>query len=276
MNQIELLSLDPKTKSTKELIIHTLGNRWPLSAKEIHNSLIREQGLNTTYQATHKNIQELESHGAIQSIDKKYQLSKEWIGKSKNYFDSLNLSYEENEQIINEEKTLKFNNYTDFPLALGNMFNSTKLAGPKYTEVYAMTRHLFWPLKFSFKDFELCKSVGAISKPHVICQGNSSFDKLIKKYYGIAKWSEAIIGADIDVNEDIMVQGHTIIQVKYSEETKQKLDKIYQNVFSITDLFKQYMKNNTNDLEIEMKITQNPQLAEIARQNIKKQMEEHK
>lgn len=234
MNTTELLSLDPKTKSSKELIIHILGNRWPLTAKEIHHALLREQGYQSTYQAVHKGIQELELSGIIQKEGKKFRLSREWIGKSKSYFDSLDIAYENNEYVIDQEKTIIFNNYTDFSLTLGHMFNSRKLLGPKYTDCYAMTRHLFWPLKFSFKDFELCISVGLNARPHIICRHDTPFDKLIKRHYELAKWPSAIIGADIPGDEDIIVQGHT-----------------------------------------KMKITQNPQVAELMIENIKSKIKEN-
>ncbi len=273
MNSTELLSLDPKTKSSKELIIRTLGNHWPLSVKEIHSSLVREQGFNGTYQATHKGMHELEGQQILKKEGKKYRLSQEWIEKSRNYFDSLSIAYEKKEYFVDGEKTIMFDNYTDFALTLGNMFNSKKLVGPKYTETYAMSRHLFWPLKFSFKDFELCISVGLNAKPHIICRYDTPFDRLIKKYYEIAKWPKAAIGAGFEIEEDIIVQGHTIVQIKYSEKTRKTLDSIYEKVHNFHDLFSQYLKNNTNQMEIEMKITQNPQVAGIIMQNIKNYME---
>ncbi len=272
MNTAQLLSLDPKTKSSKELIIHILGNRWPLTAKEIHHTLLREQGYQSTYQAVHKGLGELEIAGIIQKENKKFKLNREWIGKSRNYFDSLDIAYENNEYVIDSEKTIIFNNYTDFSLTLGHMFNSRKLVGPKYTDCYTICRHLFWPLKFSFKDFELCISVGLNAKPHIICRHDTPFDRLIKRHYELAKWPLAAIGAHIPGDEDIIVQGHTIVQVKYSEETKKTIDEIYGKISNFNDLFGYYMKNRDPHMEIEMKITQNPQVAEMIIENIRKEI----
>lgn len=199
MNSTELLSLDPKTKSSKELIIRTLGNHWPLSTKEIHGSLVREQVFNGTYQATHKGMHELEAQQILKKEGKKHRLSQEWIEKSRNYFDSLSIAYEKKEYVVDGEKTIMFDNYTDFALTLGHMFNSKKLVGLKYTDTYAMSRHLFWPLKFSFKDFELCIAVGLNAKPHIICRYDTPFDRLIKKYYEIAKWPKTAIGAGFEI-----------------------------------------------------------------------------
>ena len=73
-----------------------------------------------------------------------------------------------------------------------------------------------------------------------------------------------------------MVQGHTIVQIKYSENTKQKLDKIWNKVHNLADLFGQYMqKNSDTEMEIEMKITQNGQLAGILIDKIKKEIQDH-
>ncbi|HLC62321.1 MAG TPA: hypothetical protein VJI52_04870 [Candidatus Nanoarchaeia archaeon] len=272
MTSVELLSLDPKTKSSKELVIHTLGNRWPLSAKEVHLSLTREQGIQSTYQATHKLLKDLEAAGVIQKENKKYRLNADWIGKSRNYFETISMAYENKDAVIHEEKTVIFNNFTDLSLALGNMVNSGKFTGQKYVDVYAISRHLYWPLKFNFKDFELCLSVGKSARPHLICKENSPFDKLIRKYYLIAEWPDVIIGADIDVVDDIVVQGHTIMQIKYSDATKKKLDEIYSKVSNLADLFKFYVDKQDLKMEIELKITQNPELAELVRENIKKKI----
>ncbi|HLC79362.1 MAG TPA: hypothetical protein VJG83_02935 [archaeon] len=268
MTSLELLSLDPKTTNSKELIVRTLGNRWPLSAKEIHYSLLREQGVLSTYQATHKNLKELEKLGVISKEGTKYKLSKDWIAKSKGYFDSLELSYSKNEYLVESEKIIRFSNYTDFSLALANICNSKKLMGPKYTDTYVMSRHLFWPLKFDFRDFQLCISVAMNAKPHIICSSDTPFDRLIKKYYGLARWPQVAIAGNFSSEEDIIVQGHTIMQVKYSESTKKKIDSIYEKVHNFHELFLQYVKNDLNDLEIELKITQNPGLAQMMIQNI--------
>ena len=276
MTIAELLSLYPKTKTTKEIIIHILGNRWPLSPKEIHNSLIKEQGISSSYQATHKSIRELEEKGILYKEERKYKLSQDWIQKSKNYFHRLAISYEKHQYAIESEKIIKFTNYTDFSLTLANMFDTKKLIGPNYTDGYILARHLYWPLKFDFRDFELCKSVAFNAKPHIISQYSAPFDKLIKKYYKLAQWPEVVIGSDIQVEEDFVVQGHTIVQIKYSENTKQKLDKIWNKVHNLADLFGQYMqKNSDTEMEIEMKITQNGQLAGILIDKIKKEIQDH-
>ncbi len=273
MNSVELLTLNPKTKTTKEIIIHTLGNRWPLSAKEIHHALSREQGIDVSYQAIHKSIQELEENGAIKKEAGKYSLDNEWIDKSQSYFKSLSMAYKESNKFTSEN-TLKFNNYTDFPLFLGNIFNEPRATKDEQTHIYAIARHLFWPLKFSFKDFELCRSVGKNAQPHIITPASTPFDKEIQKYYRVAKWPEATIGADIQAEEDVIVQGNTIVQVSYSKETKEKIDKIYENVHNLADLFKFYMKNNSDGLAIEVKITQNEQLAKMMRENIMQKIKE--
>lgn len=59
------------------------------------------------------------------------------------------------------------------------------------------------------------------------------------------------------------------MQIKYSETTRKTIDSIYAKVHNFHDLFSQYLKNNTNQMQIEMKITQNTQVAAIIMQNIK-------
>ena len=275
MTYTEMLSLNSGIKTTKEHIIQVIGNRWPLSAKEIHHSLSREYGVQVSYQAVHKSIQELEETETIIKELGKYKLSTEWIEKSENYFKGLAMTYKKNNG-FNNENALKFDNYTDFPLFLGNIFNKPIATEDEETHVFGISRHLYWPLKFNFKDFELCKVVGKNAKPHIITNANTPFDRQIKKYYKIAKWPDAVIGANVRVYEDVIVQGNTLVQIKYSEKTKQKIDEIYESVNSLTVLFGFYMKRNFDKLEIEVTITRNDQIAKITRENIRNKIEEAK
>ena len=47
------------SNSTKESIIELISEKWPLSAKKIHNILRKDYHLSLTYQATHKALKEL-------------------------------------------------------------------------------------------------------------------------------------------------------------------------------------------------------------------------
>ena len=48
------------SKGSRETIIQILSHEWPLSTKQLHHKVKREMGIDITYQAVHKSIQEME------------------------------------------------------------------------------------------------------------------------------------------------------------------------------------------------------------------------
>lgn len=111
------------------------------------------------------------------------------------------------------------------------------------------------------------------AQPRVITKGNTPFDKFIKEHYKIANWKEVVIGADLDIDEDVVVQGCSIVQIKYTEETKKEIDEINLKIRNLQDLFKFYLEKRTIKIHAEMKITKDCNLAKIVRNDIKSKIE---
>src|SRR3989344_5663546 len=101
---------------TKEKIIELLSNRWPLTAKKIYRSLLKEYNLSITYQAIHKSLQELIQNSILEKTKEGYQISKEWIKNLGNFSHKI----EEELENTNEKKEIKtmqkltFENHSKF------------------------------------------------------------------------------------------------------------------------------------------------------------------
>ena len=72
---------------------------------------------------------------------------------------------------------------------------------------------------------------------------------------------------DFEGADDIIIQGDSIVHIKYSPETIELKDKLYNRIHNVYDLFKEYVKKTTakTDVSIDMTITKNPELADSLR-----------
>jgi len=85
-----------QARSTKEAIIEVLSQKWPLTSKEIHNSLKRQHGFEGSYQAMHKTLGVLVGQKIALKEAKTYSLSKEWVKGLKNAALTLENSFQQN------------------------------------------------------------------------------------------------------------------------------------------------------------------------------------
>lgn len=64
-------------KSLSELIINHLTVEWPLTAKSIHFRIARHKGV--SFQAVHKNLQQLQEKRVITKANQEYSLNIAWL-----------------------------------------------------------------------------------------------------------------------------------------------------------------------------------------------------
>ena len=101
---ITIPQLNSNSKSTKDMVISLLSQKWPLSAKEIYNSMRREFGAEFSYQAVHKILNELQQEKILEKNGMSYQISKNWIEQVKKFSSDLDEKY-------TNGKTVDFENF---------------------------------------------------------------------------------------------------------------------------------------------------------------------
>ena len=79
--------------STKDLILATLGEEWPLTAKQIHARVSRNAGKSVSYQAVHKTVAQMLSEGVLAKNGKNYSISESYIKKLKQSAHALESKY---------------------------------------------------------------------------------------------------------------------------------------------------------------------------------------
>ena len=207
-----------KTSSTKDQIINVLSNSWPLNAKEIYNKLQKEFGSELSYQGVHKTLIELEKNNILTHNGQGYELSKQWISSSKDFFTELDYKYSKAPQKfkINPDYEgiikFEFNDFSLFCVTMAQIFGSGVLAGNSINRGVSILRHAYWPFNFNFANFELLKEIGRNAKGvYVVIKENYPFDQWIANQYRKSGWEGCITGIkDAEFENDIGVQGDSI------------------------------------------------------------------
>jgi len=274
-----------KSNSTKDNIILILSNEWPLSAKEIYFEVQKNSLKEITYQAVHKTILQLEEEGIIERNHKQIQLKKTWIEQSKKFFSNLTTTYSNSngkykiDQNFNGVIKLKFDDISIFAVTMAEFFANKTLIKEGDPSPIGILRHAWWPTRFKFSDFGLLlrvlkNNIGGMGG-FVITKLSSPFDKWILNQYLLGGFKNCKSGVEIEgLEDDFFIHGDVILQARLSEDTKQLMDKYYNKISNIQDLYNFYTKGNKlPKADINLTIFRNQQLAETLRKMVKKQFE---
>lgn len=272
--------LNTKQNSTKDTIISILSQEWPLSAKEIYNRIKRQLSLNVSYQAIHKSLKQLEENKIICRAGSKYELDRDWILNIKKFSTNLEKLYNKEGMIYNIDQNFKgtikweFNDFTVLPVTCAALLADNVLGGGDNTVTFGWFRHLYWPMRFNFKDFEILQGVAKNCKDtYAVCSLASSFDKWLQKQYLRAGVKHVKIGiGEMLFDDALMVQGDGILEITSSAKTKQILDEVYNRNKNLTDLFREVYFRNTlkTPLQFDVTITRNPQMAKFLKKQLMK------
>jgi len=280
INELTLLKLNSGNVSTKQKIIHLLSEKWPLSAKEIHEKLIKTYSSKISYQATHKTIQEMLSEKVLEKNQNGYSLSIEWIQKSKKNLEQVEKRYFENKQIkIPKEFTgtieIEFDNYTTLCVSTAELLLSRQLANTNQDKSFICTLEYGWfPFKLDFKQFMLLEQV-IVKNPESmnIIRKKTLFGEWIRQQYNLIKAKSAPIGTKIGLENDIFIQGDHIIEVKFDEKSKKLIEGYYKKWRNLEDCFKEFGLGPEPKIQATMRITKNPEMARFLRKQMEKVFE---
>lgn len=66
-------------RDAKELVVNILSEHWPLTAKQIHQAVVKDYQPDLTYQAVHKTLRQLQQERVVESNGREYALREGWI-----------------------------------------------------------------------------------------------------------------------------------------------------------------------------------------------------
>ncbi|MFC1691306.1 hypothetical protein ACFL0W_03930 [Nanoarchaeota archaeon] len=171
--------------STKKLIIQILGDRFPLTLKQIYIEIKKEKDI--SYQAVHKVIKEIVEDGIVDKIEKQYFLNKNWIKQQtksfSNYYSNyFNIGYNPNQ--IDESSKIqifRFTSLKDLTNFLIKSYAKGYFGENEPKKIFLSVRRLLPFVPESIIHF--IKKLEKENKICLACRGNTIADKLAAKFF---------------------------------------------------------------------------------------------
>ena len=176
-----LALFDYGKKTAKNLIISSLSETWPLSAKKLYNMLKKRHAVGFTYQAVHFALKELVQQGILACQKRQYMLSPEWVEKINESATNLVEKYSKRGLATKPKELLELTFQTAaeaWNFVLSHM--GTDFFGESNL-FYAQLRKLF-PFPLSSNQIGEVKKFCAANDVLILCAGNSLIDKVVARF----------------------------------------------------------------------------------------------
>jgi len=267
-----------KDLSSRELIVDFLSREWPLSINELHKRVCKAKENSVTYQAVQKIVSQLAEERVLIKHGKTFQLNPDWLEKKKQHYALVYTNYAKKvggyELVPSNaiETTIVFDDISRFCVETADVLAKGTFRGNGPNTGFGIISHVYWPLKFNFRDFEVfLRMTKNLDETYAIVRGNAPLDKWLKEQWHRSGFGHVKLGINADgIKEDILVHGDTVWEINYSKETKKLLDEIYNRTRDLTTLFQEYFIRPKKEKQqhIEVKLTRNPVFAELMRKKI--------
>jgi DNA-binding Lrp family transcriptional regulator len=266
----------------RDQILVILSEDFPLTPKTLFTR-VSKQGMEVSYQAVHKVIQQLISEGILEKKTNGVQLSENWIHRVRDYAFTVDTVYTKGKKYkipasFDKPFTITFDDFSEYIVWTAEALRDGKFTGGKPEPVFGLFRHALWPLRFNFMDFELLRQMTSKCYTQGVCAGDTPFDRWISTHYLLGGLKRYRTGIKIKLSEDLFTNGDIIIRAKYSPETIKYIDQVYSKIGDMKQLFEYYfMKTNLKEsTHIEMTIERNPTMARIIQNQILQYLGEKK
>ena len=111
-----LLTLPTKSPSSiEDFVILSLSQRQPLSAKELFGE-VKRHGIDVSYQAVHKKLQDLQKQRVLLSDGKRYSINRQWVLDAKVFLEKMDSELLKSAEKAERKEAvcLSFDSYNDF------------------------------------------------------------------------------------------------------------------------------------------------------------------
>lgn len=258
-------------KNTKNQIIQILLLEWPLTTKQIHNTIKRNFSQSLTYQAVHKAVKELVEEKVLQKIEGKFQVSYEWADNISKFGKNLKRHIEENKTTHpSQPMALIFNSMVEYAKFIINEFYN-EAYNPERKDCMCFWNHAYPIIGASKEEYENLKKMFSRETHYNICGGKTFLDKMTSDYLE-KLGKKSAINAHVSTKLDTFVNGDYLLQTYFEKELEDKLAALYKKIknekqFDLKTLF-EFMSNPT---KIRAIIFKNAEFADQLREEAKKQ-----
>lgn len=265
-------------KSTKEQLIAILSQKWPLSTKQVHLVLKKQFGVSVTYQAVHKLLSRLEQEKIVSKNQNAWHLDNNWLQKQSTFFQQTIQKYAGNKNHYNFDpnfegvQTFEFDSFTDLCTETAKLLTSHQL-NPKKEPFWCVMEYGWFTIKFRFEHLEiLYEMLTHCPQARFIIRKKTPFGEWIAKQYRRVS-GIGIVGHNMDIREDIFIQGDYLIEIQLSDTAKKIIEQYWNRWKNIDETFKEFGLKKEPIIETIVKITKNPQLAAFMKKELEKYFE---
>lgn len=254
--------------STKDLIINSLTQEWPLTTKQIFERVRRGKETGVSYQAVHKVIKQLAEGNVIERTEKGYKLNKDWINEMKKFSENLKEIYSSKNATVEIATRIVFNRFMDFALFLVDDY-FLKYPNPENKAGICFWNHVYGLFGISETQCHNLSMLFSQGDYYSICPNNTFLDKHFAKY--LEKMGKKCLnGASYLPQADTFVQGEYVCQAFFPYEFVKYLDELYKRVQSIEELdMQEYLSNIMHKKrKIDVLIFKDCELAEKLRREV--------
>ena len=273
---ISTLHGSPKSaRNAKSALIHQLSHTFPQSIKQLHQHLTREMGRDITYQAVHKAVQELKNEGVILKTNEGWQLNTQWIENQGQFIRKTKQRYGEqtNRYDIDLKNSgpqrFEFDNHTDFSVETAKLVANNVLCQHGETAYWIM-EYGWWTLKFHFNHLVLL---------HKLMKSSPRSCHLVQKKTPFGIWAQkqyekvggiGIIGKDLGLNDDFLIQGDWILQIHFQPEDRKTIEKYWKKWKNLEDCYKEFGLKKEPKMSIIATLNKNQEMAQYLSTQVEK------
>ncbi|MFH1391951.1 MAG: hypothetical protein ABIH20_06580 [Candidatus Diapherotrites archaeon] len=272
INELLLEKRNGKT-STKSNILSLLGERQSLSAKQIHSELKSQYANNSSYQAVHKMLKEMQITGILKEYNHQYTIEINWIANTKKHLENIEKTAKTlNAEELREKKILYFEFDTFIEIAEFVLFEFSTLPNPNKDPYTSLTYHIWPTLALSNNQFRRLKEFLTTTKSYILAASNTPLDKMAIKAFE-KHGTKVKTGKELPFTPDTLVQGDFIAYVYFDYKGKKLYDQFSKATKSLTNLNISEIFNTLFETQFKHKILviHNPKIAEEIRRNTLKE-----
>ncbi|MFH1752502.1 MAG: hypothetical protein ABH821_06225 [archaeon] len=216
------------------LIIQMLSKEWPLTAKQIFLRLNKIREKKVSYQAVHKLLIQLAEKKVIEKNNTLFSLNKEWIKKTRNFANQLEVAYKSNTKFFDGDvsqgntKIISFESLLKFDDFLFKILEDKRTAC-----CMSYWEHLRWPMHYARQACDYFKQFEHLKNFYMLCSNNTALDKWCASTY-------RNLGCKIKTNvkiinhSDFLAFDDYFIQITYDKEFRNEINNFYKEAKSFS------------------------------------------
>ncbi|MBU0757507.1 MAG: hypothetical protein KKF44_05550 [Nanoarchaeota archaeon] len=240
------------SSSTKDKIVQILADSPGIKTKRIHFLLKKKYGVQVTYQAVHKLVKQMSSHGVVVEEERKYMINSNWIHELKHFIRSVEKNVGTNaaseSKIIHQKinpnlEIIELNTLQEaedyFFRFREEYFNNVEKIDPKYRILCLHAPHLYIALLSPNKEFEFMdRLIQNKTKHYTLCRGDTVVERWIQRFYNSKKGQPYTvkIGANCSSMNETWLYPDKLIEVYFSQKFWKFYDDLYKSIESIDEI----------------------------------------